>query len=122
MSVAGVLNKKIAELFKLRNNIVYIGEQNIEHMRSKHPDEYELYYEEISSIINAPDYVGKNLLNDSIELVKEFYSEEKKCYIKVAIRMSNNGTLFAKTLYKLNDKKFEYQLSQGNYICVKKHS
>ncbi|MCF0172087.1 MAG: transposase [Fusobacterium varium] len=119
MEMVGVLKEKIVKTFNLTNCMVYIGEQNIEHMKNSHPDEYEIYYEHIGAIIGSPDYVGENLKDGSLELIKEFYSEEKKCYIKVAVRMSKNGTLFARTLYKLNDKKFEFQLLNKYYVCVK---
>ena len=51
-------------------------------------------------IINSPDYFGKNPLDNSIELVKEFKVDGTK-YVKVALRISNSEVLFARTLYKL---------------------
>ncbi|WP_241761541.1 hypothetical protein [Fusobacterium nucleatum] len=68
---------------------------------------------------NSPDYFGKNPLDNSIELVKEFKIDEN-IYIKVAIRISNSNILFARTLYKLNSSKFLYQLSKGNYLEIQK--
>lgn len=115
----GVLNKDITDYFNLKENYVYIGEQNKEHMKSKHWDEYEAYFQYISEIISSPDYYGKNLKDDSIELIKEFEVAEK-VYIKVAVRISNKGKLFARTLYQLSNKdRFEYQLKQGFYKKVK---
>ena len=46
------------------------------------------------------------------ELIKEFEISEK-VYVKVAVRISKKGKLFARTLYKLTDtERFEYQLSK----------
>ncbi|WP_246829769.1 MULTISPECIES: hypothetical protein [Fusobacterium] len=44
-------------------------------------------------IINSPDYFGKNPLDNSIELVKEFKVDGTN-YVKVALRISNSGVLF----------------------------
>lgn len=112
--IVGVLKKEIADLLNLKNNIVYIGEFNKEHIKSKHFEDYENYYQNISEIISNPDYFGINLKDDSIELVKEFETSDK-VYVKVAVRISKKGVLFARTLYKLNSKKFEFQLSKGSY-------
>lgn len=118
--IIGVLNKEIKDYFGLKENFVYIGEQNKEHIKNKHYEDYEKYFEYISEIISSPDYYGKNLKDDSIELVKEFETSDK-VYIKVAVRISKKGVLFARTLYKLSNKeRFEYQLSKGFYQRLKK--
>lgn len=116
--LVGILNAQIIEYFNLSTNFVYIGEQNKEHIKNKHYEDYSKYYGYISEIINSPDYFGKNPLDESIELVKEFLIDEKN-YIKVAVRISKTGVLIARTLYKLNLKKFEYQLSKGDYLPLK---
>lgn len=117
--IIGVLNQKISNYFNLKENYVYIGEQNKEHIKNKHYEDYDEYYPYISEIISSPDYYGKNPRDDSIELVKEFQISEK-VYIKVAVRISAKGKLFARTLYKLNSKKFEYQLSKGDYEKIER--
>ena len=70
--IIGILIKEIKDEFGLEEDMVYIGPQNIEHIRNKHPKDYENYYEHISEIISSPDYYGRNLKDDSIELIKEF--------------------------------------------------
>ena len=57
-------------------------------------------------IINSPDYFGKNPLDNSIELVKEFKVDGTN-YVKVALRISNSGVLFARTLCELLTTKVE---------------
>ena len=117
--LVGILNSQIIEYFNLSTNFVYIGEQNKAHIKKKHYEDYSKYYSYISEIINSPDYFGKNPLDNSIELVKEFKVNETN-YIKVALRISNSGILFARTLYKLNSSKFLYQLSKGDYLEIQK--
>ena len=118
--IIGILIKEIKDEFGLEEDMVYIGPQNIEHIRNKHPKDYENYYEHISEIISSPDYYGRNLKDDSIELIKEFNILGKN-YVKVAFRVSKKGKIFARTLYELtNADRFEYQLSEGHYKKVKK--
>ncbi|WP_335980673.1 PBECR3 domain-containing polyvalent protein [Fusobacterium polymorphum] len=114
----GILIEEIKIEFELNETIVYIGPQNIEHIRNKHPEDYEIYFKSISEIISSPDYYGRNLKDGSIELIKEFEISEKK-YVKVAVKVSKRGKLFAKTLYVLtNSERFEYQLSEGYYKII----
>ncbi|WP_336019969.1 PBECR3 domain-containing polyvalent protein [Fusobacterium polymorphum] len=116
----GILVEEIKIEFELNETIVYIGPQNIEHIRNKHPEDYEIYFKSISEIISSPDYYGRNLKDGSIELIKEFEISEKK-YVKVAVKVSKRGKLFAKTLYVLtNSERFEYQLSEGYYKKIEK--
>lgn len=116
----GILIEEIKIEFELNETIVYIGPQNIEHIRNKHPEDYEIYFKSISEIISSPDYYGRNLKDGSIELIKEFEISEKK-YVKVAVKVSKRGKLFAKTLYVLtNSERFEYQLSEGYYKKIEK--
>ena len=116
--IKGFLNQKTVEFFNLKDNKVYIGEQNILHMKNKHYSDYEIYYEHLYEIINSPDYIGKNPRDNSLELVKEFFCEETKTYVKIGIRISQKGTLFVRTLYTLNSSKFEFQVSKGSYKKV----
>ena len=116
----GILIEEIKIEFELNETIVYIGPQNIEYIRNKHPEDYEIYFKSISEIISSPDYYGRNLKDGSIELIKEFEISEKK-YVKVAVKVSKRGKLFAKTLYVLtNSERFEYQLSEGYYKKIEK--
>lgn len=115
----GLLNKKIVEFFDLKDNQVFIGEQNVNHIKDEHYDDYEKYFEYVPEIIHSPDYVGRNLRNNSIELIRKFFSEEKKIYVKVAVRVSKRGILYVRTLFVIgNSEQFEYHISQGYYKKV----
>lgn len=46
--------------------------------------------QEKKEIINSPDYFGKNPLDNSIELVKEFKVDGTN-YVKVALRISKRS-------------------------------
>jgi hypothetical protein len=59
---------------------IYISETNRRHMKNRHPQEYEKYYNRLPKILSTPDYVGINGSDGSIEIIKVFSK-----YIKVAV-------------------------------------
>jgi transposase len=115
--IIGILRYEIVKKFNLQNDIVYIGQQNIDHIKKKHINDYNLFLGKLSEIIINPDYLGKHPHNGSIELIKELTIQETY-YVKVAIRISKNGTLFVRTLYTLNKSKFFRKLKRNHYEKV----
>ena len=96
----------------LPNTPVYLGKSNIRHMQERHPADFEKYHEHIADIISAPHYVGINPSNDSIEFVKEFQLDNNE-FVKVAVRISQSGTYFARSLYVLNPNRAQNFIRKG---------
>lgn len=90
---------------------IFIGQSNIEHMLNKHPDEYIKYGCYIHDIVSAPDYVGINPGDGSIEYVKDFPVDND--YVKVAVRVSKSGTYFTRSLYILNPSRVQSFIANG---------
>lgn len=90
---------------------IYIGSSNIEHIKNRHPYEYEKYFPYISDIISNPNYVGKNPSDESITYVKFYQIGEE--YVRVAVRVTTNGTAFAKTLHLLSTVNAERYIEKG---------
>ena len=90
---------------------IYIGTSNIEHIKNRHPYEYEKYFHHISEIISMPDYVGKNPSDNSITFVKLYQTDEE--YIRVAVRVTTKGIAFAKTLHLLSTVNAERYIEKG---------
>ena len=110
----GSFSQKVIELLQLditAGTPIYIGPSNIEHIKSRHPYEYEKYFPYISDIISAPSYVGKNPSDESITFVKFFQIGEE--YVRVAVRVTTNGTAFAKTLHLLSTVNAERYIGKG---------
>ncbi|WP_406724848.1 hypothetical protein [Virgibacillus natechei] len=42
---------------------------------------------------------------DSIEYIKTYYDNEKNDYVLVAVRATNSGVMFARTLFVINKNK-----------------
>ena len=110
----GVVNKKVIKLLglDLKEELpIILGNTNIEHMRRQHKYDYEKYGKDISEIINNPTYVAKNPNQGSIEYIKE-YEINNECVL-VAVRISNRGIMFAKTLFIMTERKIKIYLKNG---------
>ena len=105
-SVIDVLDLDIAP-----NTPVFIGKSNIEHIKNRHPYEYEKYLPDIGLIINSPDYVGLSPKDSSILFVKLY--EINGEYVRVAVRITTNGKCYAKTLHLLSTCNAERYIEKG---------
>ncbi len=111
----GKLCQHVIDLLELKlteGQSILLGESNIAHMVSRHPEDYALYGEYIPLILSEPDYVAHNVKDDSIEYVKEFVVEDT--FVKVAVRVSAKGQLFARSLYRLNSNRVRNFIAKGN--------
>ena len=110
----GKLSQRVIELLGLtlsEGRSILLGEYNIAHMVSRHPEDYALYGEYIPLILSMPDYVALNTKDESIEYVKEVQMDD--VYVKVAVRVSARGQLFARSVYRLNTNRAKNFIEKG---------
>lgn len=110
----GKLTKKVIELLNLdykEETPIYIGENNINHMKREHPNDFKKYGNNIYDIINNPTYVAKNPKQNSIEYIKEY--KVNNDLVLVAVRATSNNVLFARTLFIMSERKKNIYLSKG---------
>lgn len=110
----GKINRKVIKLLNLNYDEelpIILGDSNIEHMKRQHLEDYNKYGKDIEKIINNPDYVSKNPNQGSIEYIKEY--KINKEFVLVAVRISNKGTMFAKTLFTMTERKKNIYLKKG---------
>ena len=110
----GKVNKKVIELLELEiqeEQPIILGDTNIKHMKKQHPKDYEKYGNAISEIITYPTYVAKNPNQGSIEYIKEFKINNE--FVLVAVRITNKGVMFAKTLFIMTERKKNIYLKKG---------
>ncbi|MCD7841180.1 MAG: hypothetical protein LUG56_01795 [Lachnospiraceae bacterium] len=114
MKPIAYISQRVIELLGLNINAdtpVYIGETNIEHIKNRHPYEYEHYLPDIGIIISEPDYVGLSPRDNSIFFVKLY--EVHGNYVRVAVRATQSGTFYAKTLHILSTCNAERYIEKG---------
>ena len=90
---------------------IYLGPSNIAHMQRRHPADYAKYGQYIPQILASPDYVGENPKDGSIEYVKDFQINGE--FVKVAVRLSGGGALYARSLYVLNPNRVQNFIQKG---------
>lgn len=90
---------------------IYIGPSNIEHIKSRHPYEYDKYFSDIENILADPDYTGINPHDGSVLFVRLY--EVCGEYIRVAVRVSAYGNCYAKTLHLLSTYNAERYIEKG---------
>lgn len=98
------------------NTPIYIGDSNERHMKRSHPKDYEKYRTDLEMILSAPDYVGLNPKDQSIEYVKEYKIDDD--FVKVAVRVSQGGTYYARSLYVLNNNRVNNFIAKGTLIKI----
>lgn len=115
----GVIKKEIINILKLDispGTPIYIGKTNIEHIKSRHPAEFDLYFSRMEEILDNPDYVGKNEKNDSIDYVKIYRLGSE--YLQVSVRVASSGSCFVRTMFLLMTYKAERYIEQGTLIKI----
>lgn len=108
----GVVEQRVIDVFGLSfaaGTPIFLGQSNEEHMRSEHPDDYAKYFGKLDEILAFPDFLAKHPKNDSIEYIKVFEPD----HVLVAVRVSNSGALYARTLFVMNAEKVKMYQSQG---------
>jgi len=113
--IVGVISEKVKDTLGLDLEVgtpIYVGPTNIEHMQREHPTEYERYYRLLPRIISAPDFVGQNPKDSSIEYIKAFSTTTGK-YLKLAVRISGDGFLFARSFYEIFERTVKKRTEKG---------
>ena len=113
--IIGEISDKIKTILNLdidAGTPILIGRSNIDHIQREHPNEYEKYIDLIPKIISVPDFIGQNPKDGSIEYIKSFPISGGN-YVKLAVRISGDGHLFARSLYEILDRTVKRRLENG---------
>lgn len=119
----GSFSKEVIELLELdiaTGTPIYIGPSNVEHIKSRHPYEFDKYFPYLCDIISNSSYVGKNPSDDSITFVKFYQIGEE--YVRVAVRVTTNGVAFVKTLHLLSTVNAERYIEKGTLKSLTNNS
>jgi len=114
-NIVGEISEKVKNALGLDLAVgtpIFIGPTNVAHMEREHPDAYERFFVLIPKIIYVPDFVGQNPRDGSIEYIKAFTTSAGQ-YLKLAVRISNDGFLFARSLYEILERTVLYRTEIG---------
>lgn len=114
----GKITKKIIKLLELDYNeekTIFIGDENIKHMKEEHTEDFKKYGSKIKQIIKNPTYLARNRKKNSIEFIKK-YKINKDEYVLIAVRVSNNNVHFARTMYVMAEEEKVEKYFKHNYF------
>ena len=112
LQTVGIITEEIERLLGITitgDRSISFGTSNLSHMKKSHPADFAKYGADLETILAAPDYVGQNPTDGSIEYVKEYVINGE--YVKVAVRIAGSGRYYARSLYILNSNRVR------NYIA-----
>ena len=89
-------------------DMIYLGENNIKHMKHRHSLAYVKYNDRLSLIISEPDYVGINDEDGSLEYVKVFDD-----HVKLVVRVAGDEKLYVRTMYTIYKSRTEFFIKSG---------
>lgn len=121
MRKVGYFSKEIVDLLNLDieyDTPILIGKSNIDHIKNRHPYEYDKYFDSIEDILSSPDYVGRNPKDNSVAYVKEYQLDSE--FIRVAVRVTPDKKCYAKTLHLLSTCNAERYIQKGTLIKLDK--
>ncbi len=98
---------------KIQNNHVIMWEDRLEHIKKHRMDfqdiyEFDDYVSQIPEIIKNPDYIGFKDKDNSLQFIKEMADN-----ILVAVRVTNNGELSFRTMFKITDSQLNDYVRKG---------
>lgn len=112
----GIITNKIINVLNLNYNIevpIFIGDSNVQHMVSQHPEDFKKYGADIEDIIKNPTYLARNEKKKSIEFIKEYKVDNE--FVLVAVRISGKNTHFVRTMYIMADDKVKKYFKYGYF-------
>lgn len=89
---------------------VIITENQVTHIKNRHPNDYERYFQYAKEIIDDPDYIlraGKGHENDTAFILKHIIDNEKNYQLILRLKTSNDPNNYKNsviTFLKISDK------------------
>ncbi|MCL2819509.1 MAG: PBECR2 nuclease fold domain-containing protein [Oscillospiraceae bacterium] len=94
---------------------IYLGKNNIKHMKQRHSKTFNKYCSKLSQIISEPDYVGINNEDNSLEYVKIFND-----HVKLVVRIAGDEKLYIRSMYTVYQSRTEFFIKSGRLKLLTK--
>lgn len=108
----------------IQTDEVIITDERIQHIKDRHPKDFENFVEYISEVIAEPDYIIEDERPFTAMVLKEFYEPEKKEFVRLSLRLitsvdSNKYKNSIITFMKIREKEYK-RLLKNKKILYKK--
>ena len=124
MHSVGKIDKKIYKCITedIVTDEVIITDERIQHIKARHPNDYERYCEYLAQIVANPDYIVETHKPNTALILKEFVEETEQFKTIVRITTSCDDPNFKNsiiTFMKINGKEWN-RLLRNKRILYKK--
>lgn len=111
MKYIGKLNREIYKCITMDmvTDEVIITEERINHIKERHPHDFEKYYQYLSDIVSEPDYIIKSNKPNTALLLKAFSDGNEQFKTVLRIVTSTDDENFKNsiiTFMKINEKEW----------------
>ena len=124
MQYIGKIDRKKFE--KISNDItveeVILTDKQIEHIKERHPNDYERYFKYIKNIVENPDYIIKDAKPNTGFLLKEFREDDKRFQLILRLQTSSDISYYKNsiiTFLKISEKKYNQYLRNKEIVWRK---
>lgn len=122
MHFVGKIDKKIYSCVTsdIITDEVIITDERIGHIKTRHPNDYELYYEYLRAIIESPDFIIEANKPNTALVLKEIEASNEKFFKTILRIVTSTDTPDIKnsiiTFMKINDKEWNRLLRNKNIL------
>ena len=124
MQYIGKIDKnKFAAISKdITGEDVVLTDKQVEHIKERHPNDYERYFKYIKEIVENPDYIIRDSKPNTGFLLKVFWKEEKRFQLILRLHTGDDIKGYKNsiiTFLKINKKKYEQYLRNKEIVWEK---
>lgn len=97
----------------IKTDEVIITEKQVQHIKDRHPNDYERYFGYAKDILNAPDYILESSKPDTAFILKHIQDNGKNYEMILRLKTSNDPETYKNsiiTFLKVEDKRYERYL------------
>lgn len=101
---------------------VILTDKQIEHIKQRHPNNYEKYFKYIKNIVEDPDYIIKDDKPNTGFLLKEFIEDNKRFQLILRLNTINDNENYKNsiiTFFKVGEKKYRQYLRNKEIVWKK---
>ena len=103
------------------DEVILTGKQ-VEHIKERHPNDYEQYFKYIKEIVENPDYIIRDTKPNTGFLLKEFTEDDKRFQLILRLHTSEDNKEYKNsiiTFLKVGEKKYMQYLRNKEIVWKK---
>lgn len=101
---------------------VILTNKQVEHIKERHPNDYEQYFKYFKEIVENPDYIIRDTKPNTGFLLKEFVEENKRFQLILRLHTTNDNKEYKNsiiTFLKVGEKKYNQYLRNKEIVWKK---